>query len=179
LPEIVQLSVDRLDRPAAPCPGIEIAPAERARAERAAAEAEAAARRTLRAQVARLERELSRIVTRSFPHVSAAPAPPVSASSRCAVPHLLGLAELELARDALAARVADARRCAAERSALERRSRELLRRAHEDPRRYKFLRIPMADLGEGTCGAWEVRPRLGPIGMLAGWWQLKLSSGCP
>jgi hypothetical protein len=24
-----------------------------------------------------------------------------------------------------------------------------------------------------------VRPRLGLIGMLAGWWHVKLSSGCP
>jgi hypothetical protein len=24
-----------------------------------------------------------------------------------------------------------------------------------------------------------VRPRLGLIGMLMGWWQVKLSSGCP
>jgi hypothetical protein len=24
-----------------------------------------------------------------------------------------------------------------------------------------------------------VRPRLGLIGMLCGWWQVKLSSGCP
>jgi hypothetical protein len=35
------------------------------------------------------------------------------------------------------------------------------------------------DAGERGCGVWEVRPRLGLIGMLAGWWQLKLSSGCP
>ena len=26
---------------------------------------------------------------------------------------------------------------------------------------------------------WQVRPRLGLIGMLMGWWQVKLSSGCP
>jgi hypothetical protein len=26
---------------------------------------------------------------------------------------------------------------------------------------------------------WHVRPRLGLVGMLAGWWQVKLSSGCP
>ena len=137
-------------------------------------DAEAAARETLRAQVARLERELSALVSRSFPHLpGAAPAP----SSN--VPRVLGLAELERARDRLAGRIADAHQQMAERSALERRSRELLRRAKEDPRRYKFLRIAVADLGEGVCGTWEVRPRLGPIGMLAGWWQVKLSSGCP
>jgi hypothetical protein len=82
-------------------------------------------------------------------------------------------------RDELAARIADAERQLAERSQRERQARELLHRALLQPRRYKFLRIPVSDLGLGGCGAWEVRPRLGPIGMLAGWWQVKLSSGCP
>ena len=152
---IEQLSGDRLDRGDAH------------------GDAEAAARETLRAQVARLERELSCLVARSFPHLpGVAPAAP-------RVPRLLGLAELERTRDRLAGHIADAHRQLAERSELERRSRDLLQRAKEDPRRYKFLRIAVADLGEGTCGTWEVRPRLGPIGMLAGWWQVKLSSGCP
>jgi hypothetical protein len=48
-----------------------------------------------------------------------------------------------------------------------------------EPGRYKFVRLPVRDLGEGGCGVWEVRPRLGLIGMLAGWWHVKLSSGCP
>ena len=26
---------------------------------------------------------------------------------------------------------------------------------------------------------WYVKPRLGLIGMLMGWWEVKLSSGCP
>ncbi len=59
------------------------------------------------------------------------------------------------------------------------RARELLERMRLEPGRYKFVRLPVRDLGEGGCGVWEVRPRLGLIGMLAGWWQLKLSSGCP
>ena len=40
-------------------------------------------------------------------------------------------------------------------------------------------RISCQDLGEPGCGVWQVRPRLGLIGMLMGWWQVKLSSGCP
>jgi hypothetical protein len=140
----------------------------------ALADAEAAARETLRAQVARLERELSALVAHSFPHL-----PGVAPASAPKVPRLLGLAELERTRDRLAGQIADAHQQLAERSALERRSRDLLRRAKEEPRRYKFLRIAVTDLGEGVCGTWEVRPRLGPIGMLAGWWQVKLSSGCP
>jgi hypothetical protein len=61
----------------------------------------------------------------------------------------------------------------------ERRAREQLRRMKLEPGRYRFVRLPVSDLGQGGCGVWEVRPRLGLIGMLAGWWQLKLSSGCP
>ena len=136
--------------------------------------AEGAARETLRAQVARLERELSGLVAQAFPHLPSAEIPP-----ELGAPRLLGMEELERTRDRLATRVAQARSQLAERSALERRSRELLRRMRQDPRRYKFVRLPVADLGEGGCGAWQVRPRLGPIGMLAGWWQVKLSSGCP
>jgi hypothetical protein len=146
--------------------------------------AEGAARRTLRTQVARLEREHSGLLVSAFPHIVAAPVAVSSGTAALAAPpvrapRLLGLSELERTRDALVGRVAGVRAQLAERAALERRSRDLLRRAREDPRRYKFLRIAVADLGEGTCGAWEVRPRFGPIGMAAGWWQLKLSSGCP
>jgi hypothetical protein len=137
-------------------------------------DSQAAARETLRVQVARLERELSGLVARAFPHVGSTDEllPPC-------VPRMLGLTELERTRDRLVNRIADTRRQLQERAELERRSRELLQRARLEPRRYKFLRIAVADLGEGTCGAWEVRPRLGPIGMIAGWWQVKLSSGCP
>jgi hypothetical protein len=48
-----------------------------------------------------------------------------------------------------------------------------------EPGKYRFVRIARSDVGEYGCGVWQVRPRLGLIGMLAGWWQVKLSSGCP
>ena len=41
------------------------------------------------------------------------------------------------------------------------------------------LRISRADVGEPGCGHWHSRPRLGPLGMLMGWWRVKVSSGCP
>ena len=94
-------------------------------------------------------------------------------------PCLLTLAELERMRDRLAGHTQDLRRLAAERVEHERRARELLEGMKLEPGRYKFVRLPVRDLGEGGCGVWEVRPRLGLIGMLAGWWQVKLSSGCP
>jgi hypothetical protein len=48
-----------------------------------------------------------------------------------------------------------------------------------DPAAHRWARVPLAALGEPGCGAYVVRPRLGLIGMLAGWWEVKLSSGCP
>jgi hypothetical protein len=140
--------------------------------------AERAARSSLRTQIARLEHELSAIVAESFPHISPADGA-IAVGGPAAGPSLLGLGELERSRDRLAGRVQELRGLAARRSDYERRAREQLRRMKLEPGRYKFVRLPVSDLGQGGCGVWEVRPRLGLIGMLAGWWQLKLSSGCP
>ncbi|HWX52769.1 MAG TPA: hypothetical protein VNY34_05725 [Solirubrobacteraceae bacterium] len=145
---------------------------------------ERAARRTLRAQVGRLERELSAIVADRFPYISAAPedyADEASAGELEASPgpSLLGLEELERTRDRLAGRLQRLRRRAAQRDEHERWAHEQLRRMQLEPGRYRHTRLPVSDLGQGGCGVWHVRPRLGLIGMLAGWWQLKLSSGCP
>ena len=133
----------------------------------------------LRRQIGRLERESSAIVADAFPHISPARR---SQSSEVKPPParcLLTLAELERMRDRLAGHTQDLRRLAAERVEHERRARELLEGMKLEPGRYKFVRLPVRDLGEGGCGVWEVRPRLGLIGMLAGWWHVKLSSGCP
>ncbi|HEY4896720.1 MAG TPA: hypothetical protein VII01_11580 [Solirubrobacteraceae bacterium] len=139
--------------------------------------AELAARDALRRQIARLEHELSAIVAERFPFI------PVPASE-LAPPSgpggsLLDLAELERTRDRLAGRVQELEGMALARAEHERRAREKLERMKLEPGRYRFVRLPVQDLGQGGCGVWEVRPRLGLIGMLAGWWQLKLSSGCP
>ncbi|HEY3759266.1 MAG TPA: hypothetical protein VGL37_05855 [Solirubrobacteraceae bacterium] len=145
--------------------------------------AERAARHALKAQIARLERELSTIVAGGFPHIAPAsdalPLAGVPGGGAARGPHLLSLAELEQLRDRLATRVRDAQIQTRERDVSERRARELLERMRATPGHYKFVRLPVVALGERGCGVWEVRPRLGLIGMLAGWWQLKLSSGCP
>jgi hypothetical protein len=133
------------------------------------------ARDSLRAQIARLEAELSAIFTEGFPHLSIEIYAPRAESG----PRLLSLAELERLRDRLAMRAAGARELLEHRRQFERESREMLKRMRLEPGRYKFARVSVRDLGQGTCGVWEVRPRLGLIGMLAGWWQVKLSSGCP
>jgi hypothetical protein len=143
--------------------------------------AERDVRETLRGQITKLERESSAIVADSFPHISPTdqPDPRESRDEVAAGPRLLRLAELERARDRLAGRTQDLRRLAAERVEHERRAHERLEAMKLEPGRYKFARLPVRDLGEGGCGVWEVRPRLGLIGMLSGWWQVKLSSGCP
>jgi hypothetical protein len=48
-----------------------------------------------------------------------------------------------------------------------------------DPRAHKWRRIKRAELGLPGCGEYRVVPRLGLVGILAGWWQVTLSSGCP
>ena len=143
--------------------------------------AERDVRETLRGQIARLERESSAIVADGFPHISPAdqPDPRELRNEAVAGPRLLTLAELERVRDRLAGHTQDLRRLAAERVEHERRAHERLEAMKLEPGRHKFARLPVRDLGEGGCGVWEVRPRLGLIGMLAGWWQVKLSSGCP
>lgn len=138
-------------------------------------DAECAARRSLRKQIARLERELSHIVADCFPDIAATPAD--RRPSRA--PRLLDLAELELERDALVARLSEAEAESDARAERHRQARTLLAAMQLEPGRYKFMRLRSVDLGESGCGVWQVRPRLGLIGMLAGWWHVKLSSGCP
>ena len=75
--------------------------------------------------------------------------------------------------------MAEARAALRERGEREEAGRALLERMLLEPGRHRFVRVANRDLGEGGCGVWQVRPRLGLIGMLMGWWQVKLSSGCP
>ena len=87
-------------------------------------------------------------------------------------PRVLSLGELERVRDGLAARPAPA-------PAPDPAARRKLERMLADPGAHHWARVPLTALGEPGCGAYVVRPRLGLIGMLAGWWEVKLSSGCP
>ena len=135
---------------------------------------ERAARAQLRGQIAALEAQLSDAVVSAFPHGGVH-----SAVTAPGGPRLLTLGELERIRDALADRLAQARAVLAERGERQEASRVLLERMLLEPGRYKFVRVANRDLGESGCGVWQVRPRLGLIGMLMGWWQVKLSSGCP
>ena len=136
---------------------------------------ERAARRMLRAQIAKLERELAEAFVTAYPMGGLDEAP----ASSCAAPRLLDLGELERIRDELAARVRAARATITEEADRQAANRLQLERMLLEPGRYRFVRISSRDIGEPGCGVWQVRPRLGLIGMLMGWWQVKLSSGCP
>ena len=136
---------------------------------------EGLARRALRDQIARLERQLAETQFSAFPHTVLDTAVPTAGRG----PRLLGLEELEAHRDALQAKVREARRAHERRGLEQERNRVLLERMLLEPRKHKFARLHRADVGMGGCGAYQVRPRLGLIGMLMGWWHVKLSSGCP
>ncbi|MDO8209402.1 hypothetical protein [Conexibacter sp. CPCC 206217] len=137
---------------------------------------ESAARRTLRAQIAKLEGQLAAAAARTAPHdriVWSIGTP----SERG--PHLLDLGELERTRDDLAERLHEVRTAHRERAAREVLKRDELARLLRDPADYPGVRISRREIGEPGCGGWESKPRLGLIGMLAGWWHVKVSSGCP
>jgi hypothetical protein len=133
------------------------------------------ARVELRRQIGRLEHELSRLSVEAFPRLDL----DTSVPAHFGEPRVAGLDELERVRDALAERISAARLALRERTRVETDNRELLRRMLASPSEHKWLRISRADIGEPGCGHWHSRPRLGPLGLLMGWWRVKLSSGCP
>ncbi len=47
------------------------------------------------------------------------------------------------------------------------------------PQEHKWVRVSNEDLGEPGCRHYHARPRLGIVGMLLGWWRVRISSGCP
>ena len=136
---------------------------------------ERAARRTLREQIGRLERELASACLDACPRID--PGPPMRALA--SGPRLLTLGELERVRDALAGRLARVRDEIDAQLFRQAEARALVERMFEDPSAYKWVRVSNAQLGEPGCRHFHVRPRLGAVGVLAGWWHVKVSSGCP
>lgn len=133
------------------------------------------ARAEMRRQVGHLERELAGLFAEAFGRVEIGH----SVGAIAHEPRVLDLGDLERLRDELADRVAEARLVLRERARVETGNRELLRQMLAAPADFKWVRVARADVGEPGCGAWHSRPRLGPIGMLMGWWRVKVSSGCP
>jgi hypothetical protein len=122
----------------------------------------------LRAAIVALERRLAADLAAAFPDRVALP--PSPAPGPADGPRVLTAAELERTVADLAGRVAGAPQAAA-------RARLAAMRA--DPAAHRRAWVTQAALGERGCGAWVVRPRLGLLGRMMGWWRVKLSSGCP
>jgi AcrR family transcriptional regulator len=134
---------------------------------------EGAARRSLREQIAKLERELAALFAndprREIEWQVSSPGGP----------RVLGVGDLEALRDELAERVEDARRSLRERRKVESKNREKIEALTADPANFKWERVSNEDIGEPGCKYWHSTPRLGLVGMLMGWWRVKISSGCP
>ena len=135
---------------------------------------ELAARRSLRDQIAKLEAELAAAFVAAYPRTGI----DFTVPSRGG-PRMLALGELERLRDDLAHRLHETRRTLDDRADVEARNRLLIEEMLREPARYKWVRVSNADIGEPGCRHWHVRPRLGPVGLLMGWWRVKISSGCP
>jgi hypothetical protein len=133
------------------------------------------ARLQLRRQIARLEAELAARFGDGFGRTEV----PHRIEAIAAAPRVLDLGELEAVRDRLADRVSEAEQALVERQRYEDENRELVEKMFAAPRDFKWVRVSRQDLGLHGCGHWHSKPRLGPIGMLMGWWRVKVSSGCP
>ncbi len=135
---------------------------------------EGAARRSLREQIARLDHDLVTLATSAYPRLPLPEARPQRGG-----PRVLSLGELERARDELADRVRALRETRAFLADQQAEARLTIERMLLEPARYKWVRVTNEDIGQPGCKNWHVRPRLGIIGMLSGWWHVKISSGCP
>src|SRR3954451_8933689 len=96
---------------------------------------ERAARRTLREQIARLERDLGAAVIAAYPRLPAG-----TARVSHPAPRLLGLAELERIRDDLAGRLAEVRGQTAVQAERQEQARLLIERMLLEPGRYRWVR---------------------------------------
>ncbi len=135
---------------------------------------ERAARADLRRQIAAMELALARLFGSAFPRKGID-----FAVAGMGGPRLLSVDELEKVRDGLAARIQDVRADLNDHAVVEEANRELIDEMTADPAAYKWVRVYNVDIGEPGCKNWHAKPRWGVLGMLLGWWQVKLSSGCP
>jgi hypothetical protein len=135
---------------------------------------ERASRADLRRQIAAMELALARLFGSAFPRQGIAFGVPGLGG-----PRLLSVGELERVRDGLAVRIQEVREELHEHAVVEERNRELLERMTLDPASYKWVRVYNRDVGEPGCTSYQSAPKWGPLGMLMGWWRVKVSSGCP
>ena len=133
---------------------------------------EAAARRELRRQIGRLEAQLA-----SYPETATKDEPTHPLLRPKA--HIAGVGELEAVRDQLIERLKRARADADRRGKRQSRARGRRERMIGDPSAERWRQVGNDECGDPGCGETRAVPRFGPIGALAGWWRVKISSGCP
>jgi hypothetical protein len=132
------------------------------------------ARADLRRQIAAMELALARLFGSAFPRNG------IDFSiSGMGGPRLLSVDELEKVRDGLAARIQEVKADLHDYAVVEEWNRGLIEEMTADPASYKWVRVYNEDIGEPGCKNWHAKPKWGVLGMLLGWWRVKISSGCP
>jgi hypothetical protein len=132
------------------------------------------ARADLRHQIAVMELALARLFGSAFPRQGIDFSVPGMGG-----PRLLSVDELEKVRDGLAARIQEVRADLHDYAVVEESNRELIEEMLADPASHKWERVYNEDIGEPGCKHWHAKPKWGVLGMLLGWWRVKISSGCP
>jgi hypothetical protein len=132
------------------------------------------ARADLRRQIAVMELALARLFGSAFPRQGIDFSVPGMGG-----PRLLSVDELEKVRDGLAARIQEVRADLHDHAVVEESNRELIEEMLADPASHKWERVYNEDIGEPGCKHWHAKPKWGVLGMLLGWWRVKISSGCP
>jgi hypothetical protein len=131
-------------------------------------------RQDLRRQIGLLEKRLGELFASAFPRQGIE-----WTVGAVGGPRVLGISELERVRDALAFRLGEAQSELGRRGEIEEQNRDLVESMIAEPDRYRWVRVSNEDVGEFGCRHWHSRPRWGILGMMLGWWRVKLSSGCP
>jgi hypothetical protein len=131
-------------------------------------------RADLRRQIAAMELALARLFGSAFPRKGIDFSVPGMGG-----PRLLSVDELEKVRDGLAARIQEVRADLHDHAVVEEENRQLLEEMTADPASYKWVRVYNEDIGEPGCTSARSEPKWGILGMLLGWWRVKISSGCP
>ena len=136
--------------------------------------AERRARADLRVQIGRLEAELAELFASAFPRHGIE-----WRVGAVGGPRILDTGELERVRDALVVRVRKVRTELGRRADEEEAHRLLLESMIAAPEKHQWVIVRSDGLGEQSCRHWQSRPRWGLLGMLLGWWRVRVSSGCP
>jgi hypothetical protein len=132
------------------------------------------ARADLRRQIAAMELALARLFGSAFPRKGIDFSVPGMGG-----PRMLSVDELEMVRDSLAARIQEVRADLFDHAVVEEANRELIEEMTADPASHKWVRVYNEDIGEPGCKHWHSKPKWGVLGILLGWWRVKISSGCP